>query len=182
MPNLNVETTQLIIVGAIAVAMLVQAFVLLATFIVMRKSIDRLHEQLDETRLKVTGLIDKMAPLIESTREFLVHTAPKIESAVADIAVVTQKLRAETEDVQVAANELIDRARRQGARMDSMMTKTLDAVERAAIFMTDTIAKPMRQLSAVLASAKAVVETLRSGPSDSRAQQEHSNSEQDFYA
>lgn len=182
MPNLNVETTQLIIVGAIAVAMLVQAFVLLATFIVMRKSIDRLHEQLDETRLKVTGLIDKMAPLIESTREFLVHTAPKIESAVADIAVVTQKLRAETEDVQVAANELIDRARRQGARMDSMMTKTLDAVERAAIFMTDTVAKPMRQLSAVLASAKAVVETLRSGPSDSRAQQEHSNSEQDFYA
>ncbi len=182
MPNLNVETTQLIIVGAIAVAMLVQAFVLLATFIVMRKSIGRLHEQLDETRLKVTGLIDKMAPLIEGTREFLVHTAPKIESVVADIAVVTQKLRAETEDVQVAANELIDRARRQGARMDSMMTKTLDAVERAAIFMTDTVAKPMRQLSAVLASAKAVVESLRNGTSDGRAQQEHANSEQDFYA
>jgi len=182
MPNLNVETTQLIIVGAIAVAMLVQAFVLLATFIVMRKSIDRLHQQLDETRSKVTGLLDKVTPLIESAREFLVHTAPKIESAVADIAVVTQKLRAETEDVQVAANELIDRARRQGARMDSMMTKTLDAVERAAIFMTDTVAKPMRQLSAVLASAKAVVESLRSGTSDGRAQQEHANSEQDFYA
>ncbi len=182
MPNLNVEITQLIIVGAVALAMLIQAFVLLATFIVMRKSIDKLHEQLDETRNKVIGLVDKIVPLVESTREFLVHTAPKIESAVSDIAVVTQKLRAETEDVQVAANELIDRARRQGARMDSMMTKTLDAVERAAIFMTDTVAKPMRQLSAVLASAKAVVESLRSGSPDGRAQQEHANSEQDFYA
>ncbi len=182
MADLNLQTTQLIIVAAVALSMLVQAFVLLAAFIVARNAIKEVHEDLDETRAKVMGLIDKIQPLVESTREFLAHTTPKIESAVADIAVVTQKLRAESNDVQVAANELIERARRQGARVDSMMTKTFDTVERAAGFMTDTIAKPMRQLSAVLASAKAVVETLRTGPTDGRAHAEHVNSEQDFYA
>jgi ABC-type transporter Mla subunit MlaD len=182
MANLDLQTTQLIIVAAVALSMLVQALVLLATFIVARKMIMKLQNDLDETRAKVMGLIDKVQPLVEKTREFLEHTTPKIEGAVADIAVVTQKLRAESDDVQAAASDLIERARRQGARMDSMMTKTLDTVDRAASFMTDTVAKPMRQLSAVLASAKAVVETLRSGPTDGRARTEHVNSEQDFYA
>ena len=39
MPNLNVETTQLIIVAAVALAMLIQAFVLLAIFIVAAEEI-----------------------------------------------------------------------------------------------------------------------------------------------
>jgi uncharacterized protein YoxC len=182
MANLDLQTTQLIIVAAVALSMLIQAFVVLAVFIVARKTINKLQDDLDETRAKVMGLIDKIQPLVESTREFLTRTTPKIEAAVGDIAVVTQKLRAESDDVQAAASELIDRARRQGARMDSMMTKTLDTVDRAASFMTDTVSKPMRQLSAILASAKAVVETLRTGPTDGRARTEHINSEQDFYA
>jgi hypothetical protein len=70
--------------------------------------------------------------------------------------------------------------------MDTMMTKTLDTVDRAASFMTDTVSKPMRQLSAVMASAKAIVETLRTGPADGRtdgrARTEHVNTEQDYYA
>jgi len=182
MAELNLQTTQLIIVAAVALTMLIQAVVMLAIFGVLRKTIHTLHEELGETRAKVSVLIDKFEPIIESTRDFLVHTAPKIEAAATDIAVVTQKLRAESNDVQAAAGELIERARRQGARMDSMMTKTLDGVDRAATFMTDTIGKPMRQLSAVLASAKAVVDTLRANPADGRGPTEHVNSEQDFYA
>jgi hypothetical protein len=189
MADLNMQTTQLIIVAAVALTMLIQAFVLLAALIVARKTIKKMHEELDETRAKVMVLVDKVQPIIEKvpaildhTREFLVKTTPKIEGAVADLAVVTQKIRAESNDVQVAASELIERARRQGARVDSMMTKTLDTVDRAASFMTDTVSRPMRQLSAVMASAKAVVETLRTGPANGRGRTEHVNGEQDFYA
>jgi hypothetical protein len=182
MANLDLQTTQLIIVAAVALSMLIQAIVLLATFIVARKMITKLQDDINELRTKAMGLIDQVQPLVEKTRVFLEHTTPKIENAVADIAVVTQKIRAESDDVQAAASELIERARRQGARMDTMMTRTLDTVDRAASFMTDTVAKPMRQLSAVMASAKAVVDTLRTGPADGRARTEHVNSEQDFYA
>ena len=181
MANLDMQTTQLIIVAAVALSMLVQAFVLLASFILARKVIKKLQDDLDETRAKLSGVMDKVQPILESTHEFLARTTPKIEAVVADVAVVTQKLRAESNDVQIAATELIERTRRQGARIDSMMTRTFDAVERTAGFMTDSVAKPMRQLSAVLASAKAVVETLRT-PTDGRARTEHVNSEQDFYA
>jgi methyl-accepting chemotaxis protein len=188
MADLNVQTTQLIILAAVVLSMLVQAFVLLAAFMVARKTITKLQGDLDETRGKVSALIEKAQPVVERTREFLAKTTPKIETAVEDIVVVTQRLRAEAEDVQTAATELIERARRQGARMDSMMTRTLDTLDRAASFMTVTVSKPMRQLSAVLASAKAVVETLRTGPADGHiredghARAEHIKSEQDYYA
>ena len=181
MTNLNLETTNLILAAVVVFSMLVQAIVLLALFLVLRKSINKLLDQLDETRSKVTGLIESVQPVVERTREFLEHTGPKLESTVTDLAAVAQKLRNETNDVQVAATELIDRIRRQGARLDSMMTKTLDTVDRAAGFMTDAISKPMRQLSAVLASAKAVVETLRAPTPDSRHKPEHFQDDPDYF-
>lgn len=181
MTNLNLETTNLILAGVVVFSMLVQAIVLLALFLVFRKSINKLQEELEETRTKVTGLIDTVQPVFERASEFFVHTGPKIESTVTDLAAIAQKLRAETNDVQAAATELIERLRRQGARMDSMMTKTLDTVDRAASFMTETISKPMRQLSAVLASAKAVVETLRTGAPESRPEPEHLQDNPDYF-
>jgi len=194
MADANVQITLLIILAAVALSMLIQAFAVLAAFFVARKTINKLQGELNETRAKVMGLMDKAEPIIENTREFLVRATPKIEAAIADVTEVTQKMRAESKDVQVAANELIERARRQGARVDTMMTKTFDTVERAAGFMTHAVAKPMRQLSAVMASAKAVVETLRNGQTDGhvrpgihvrpevRPHVERIKTEQDFYA
>ncbi len=161
MQNLNLQTTELIIVAAVAVTMLLQAIMLVALFVVLRKTINTLHEELDDNRRSIKNLMDKVEPVIERIGEFLNHSGPKIESTLEDFATVAHKLRTQTEDVQVAASEVIERVRNQSARMDSMMTKTLDGVDRAATFMTDAVGKPMRQLSAVLASAKAVVDTLR---------------------
>ncbi len=181
MTNLNLETTNLILAAVVVFSMLVQAIVLLALFLVFRKLVNKLQEELEETRTKMTGLIETVQPVFERAGEFFVHTGPKIESTMTDLAAVAEKLRAETNDVQAAATELIDRLRRQGARMDSMMTKTLDTVDRAANFMTETISKPMRQLSAVLASAKAVVETLRTGAPESRPKPEHLQDNPDYF-
>jgi methyl-accepting chemotaxis protein len=158
---MNLQITELIIVAAVALTMLLQVIMLVALFVVLRKTIRTMHEELDENRRSLKNLVEKIEPIVERAGEFLSSSAPKVEATLTDIAAVAQKLRAQTEDVQVAAGEVIERVRRQGSRMDSMLTKTLDSVDRAATFMTDAVGKPMRQLSAVLASAKAVVETLR---------------------
>ena len=53
------------------------------------------------------------------------------------------------------------RVRRQASRLDTLMTNVLDTVDRASNFMADAVAKPMRQFSAILASVKAAIESLR---------------------
>ena len=75
----------------------------------------------------------------------------------------------QTADVQSAANEIIARVRRQASRIDTLMTNVLDAVERAGGFMADAVAKPMRQLSAILASVRAAIESLRTSRGRARS-------------
>ena len=49
-----------------------------------------------------------------------------------DLAAMSRNLRKQTGDVQVAAKEVIERMRRQSARVDSMLTGILDTAERAS--------------------------------------------------
>jgi hypothetical protein len=155
MAKLDSQTVQLIIVAAVAVTMLLQAVVLLAIFNTLRKAAQSIREDVEELRTSVL-------PVIDDVKELLVQTKPKIEAAAVDIAAMSHNLRKQTADVQVAANGVIERIQHQSIRIDTMLTRVLDAVDRTTGFMTDSVTKPMRQIAGLLASAKAIVETLRS--------------------
>lgn len=174
MPKLDNQTIQLALVAAVALAMLIQAIVLLAALIALRKLARNLQEQVEDIRSSVM-------PVIENTRDLFARLAPKIEETTSDLVVLTRALRDQTADVQAAADEIISRARRQASRVDTMLSSVLDAVDRAGVFMADTVAKPMRQLSAFLASAKAVVESLRSSDGASRADANRTSGDNDMF-
>ena len=154
MANLDTSPLQLILVALVALALLAQAAVLFAFFIVLRKLAKSILEEIQELRSSVTPVVDK-------TRDLLTRVAPKVEETTTDLAALAHTLRVQAADMQTAADEIVARVRRQTSRVDSMLSSVLDAVDRAGVFMADTITKPMRQLSAFLASAKAVVESLR---------------------
>jgi methyl-accepting chemotaxis protein len=154
MQNLDNQTIQLVLVAVVVLVMLVQTVVLLAVFFVIRKAARSMREDLEDLRSSV-------APIIYNTRDLLTRLTPKIEETTSDLAVLAHSLRTQAADVQSAADEIVERVRRQAGRLDTMLSNVLDAVERASVFMADAVAKPMRQLSAILASAKAVVESLR---------------------
>ena len=175
MPKLDNQTIQLALVAAVALAMLLQVIILFAVFIVLRKAARSIREDIETLRSSVT-------PIILNTRELLTRLIPKIEETTSDLAVLAHNLRLQVVDVQTAADEIIDRVRRQAGRIDSMLSNLLDAVERASAFMADTVAKPLRQLSAVLASAKAVIESLRTvDPAAARSRQNHASGDGDMF-
>lgn len=174
MPKFDNQTLQLALVAAVALALLIQAIVLLAAFIALRKLAKSIREEIEDLRSSVTPVIDK-------THDLITRLAPKIEGTTEDIAILTRTLRDQSADVQAAANEVIARVRRQASRIDTMLSSVLDAVDRAGIFMADTVAKPMRQLSAFLASAKAVVESLRNAETSQRTPSNHAPGDKDLF-
>ena len=156
--KLDNQTLQLILIALVALAMLIQAIVLLVAFMAMRKAVRSADKKFEELRSSIVPLVDK-------TRDLVTRLAPKIEATAEDVAALTHSLRLQTTDVQYAANEIVTRVRSQAGRIDAMLTNVLDAIERAGDFMADAVSKPMRQLSAILASAKAALESLRNyGP------------------
>ncbi len=174
MPNLDNQTIQLALIAVVVLVVLIQAIVLISALVALRKLAKSILKEIEEMRSAVM-------PVIENTRNLLARVAPKIEQTTSDLALLTRALRNQTADVQAVADEIIGRAQRQAHRVDTMLSNVLDAVDRAGSFMADTVTKPMRQLSAFLASAKAVIESLRSTQGTSRAEVNRASGDNDLF-
>ena len=161
MPNLDHETIELIIIVASGLLVLVQTIILLAISISLRKAASSVKDEVEDLRASVV-------PIIADTKQVIVRLMPKLESTVRDLSVVagdlreiSQGLKAQSREVEASAAEIVQRVRHQTSRVDSMITGALDNVDRASEFVAYAVNRPVRQASALLASAKAIIESLR---------------------
>jgi uncharacterized protein YoxC len=157
---MNHDTIELACIGLGALALLIQSVVLLAIFLGMGKATKKIQEEIEDIRSSVMPVLKDTRELVDSAREFFARVSPKVESTVTDVSEVTRILRAQAADVEVTVDQVLERVRKQAGRIDTMFSGTLDAVDKASAFVTETVSKPVRQLSGVLASIKAIVESL----------------------
>lgn len=148
------ENTILAFVALAAVALAIQTIGIIATLLVARKAARNVREEMEHYRSKVM-------PIIQRAQEVVEKVAPKVESAAEELSAITTRLREQTAEVQLAANDIISRTQNQVGRVDHMVTAVFDRVERAGAFVSGAVSKPMRQLSGFIASFRAVVDTLR---------------------
>lgn len=145
-----------IFVGLTAFALLVQAIVMLAAFLTIRKKVASLQTDVHE-------LHTKALPIIEKSRDTLERLSPKIDSVTTDITEVVRSLREQTYQFQAVAGDVLDRVHRQTSRVDHMFTGMVDGVEHAGNVVAGSVIKPVRQVNAILAGARAFLSVLASG-------------------
>jgi len=153
---MNNETLLVLFVGLTSCALLVQAIVMLVGFLAIRKTVNTMHSEFQE--LKTTIL-----PILTTSKETLDRVAPKIESVAADTADVARIAKQQAQDFQVVAAEILDRVHRQTIRVDDMFTSVIDGVEHTTNVVAQTVSRPVRQATAMLAGAKAFLATLATG-------------------
>jgi uncharacterized protein YoxC len=170
MPNFDPQTIQLALIAAIAGALILQTIFLLAILVAVRKTARSLKEEIEDLRSSVM-------PIIYNTRDLMARLTPRVEATIDDLAHMAQGMRAQTADLQASAREVVERLRAQAGRVDAMLSSVLDAVDRAGDFVTEAVSKPVRQISGLVASVKAVVESLRDAES---AHPAHSSDEDRF--
>lgn len=155
MLKLDNQTLLLAFIAVTGLAVLLQAFLLLAIFVTIRKAALSVAKQAEDLR-------SSMMPVIYNTRELVARMTPKLEGAVDDLATITEGLKKQTAEAQITLGQALDCVRQQTSRMDSMLTGMLNSVDRASRFVNETVAKPVRQVSGIVASVKAFVDALRS--------------------
>lgn len=154
---MNNETTWLIVFVALtAFALLVQAIMIVAAYFIVRKTMKTVESHVSE--LRTTAM-----PLLHKTKDTLDKVRPKVESIAEDVADLTSRLREEGVHVQATTSEILNRVNKQTTRVDTMLTNIVDSVEHASYAMADSVAKPARQVSALLAGARAFVTVLATG-------------------
>lgn len=161
MPKLDNNTLLLAFVGVTAVAIVLQTIILLAIFTAIRKAARSVKEEVDDLRSSIM-------PIIDNSRDLFARLGPKIEATIDDLSEIAHGLRIQTAEVQASAFEIMDKLRRQTSRLDRMFTAVLDAVDRAGGFVAETVSLPMRKISGLLASIKAIIESLRTPPPEPR--------------
>ena len=161
----NIETILAILVAVIAVAGLIQLIIVFALSLVIRKSVKQATEYASEIGDKVTPVLENAKVLMQITRQLITKLEPKLESAATDLADLAHTANVEAKKMQESADEISERVRRQAARVDVMTTEALNGLDRVGNILNQTVTVPVRQVSGVVAAAKAILETLRSGPS-----------------
>jgi hypothetical protein len=162
MPKFDNNTLLLAFVGVTAVAIVLQTIILLAIFTAVRKATKAVTEDIEDLRSSVM-------PIIYNSRDMFARLGPKIEATIDDLSEIAHGLRIQTVEVQSSAIEIMDKLRRQTTRLDRMFTTVLDAVDRAGGFVAETVSLPMRKISGLLASIKAIIESLRTPPPEPRS-------------
>jgi methyl-accepting chemotaxis protein len=124
----------------------------------VRKTARSLKDEIEDLRSAVM-------PIIYNTRDVIARVTPRVEATIDDLAHMAQDMRVQTADLQASVREVVERLRAQASRVDSMLSGMLDAVDRAGDFLADAVSKPVRQIQGLVASVKAVVESLRESES-----------------
>jgi hypothetical protein len=145
-----------VFIAVTAAAVLLQAGILVAMFIGVRKTSAKMEALAEEVRTK-------LLPTIETTRSMLTELRPGIESSVANIRETTALVHAQSVRLDATINDLVDRTRLQIIRADEMVTRTLDRVEDATEKVHRTVVSPIRQVSGVIQGLTAGLEFLVAG-------------------
>ena len=155
MSTSGIPTIEIVILVLVAVALLLQACFVLLVLIGMGKLSRIVKEEIADVRSTVM-------PLIYDTRELLTKVSPKIEATADDVAAILHAFRGPSAALGSAGTELAGRIHRQSARVESMFSGLMDTADRTGTVVAGTVSKPIRRLAGLVASARAVIETLRS--------------------
>ncbi|MGD0547766.1 MAG: hypothetical protein ABR991_08040 [Terracidiphilus sp.] len=176
LPKLDHETILLAFAVVTGLALLFQTFLLVLITVSVSKAARSLKREAESLRTSVMPVIYDTRDMMANTQVILVsmqdfisgaqgvlaRLSPKIESVSGDLAVITQGLRIQTAEMQLTAMEILERVRKQGNRLDEMCTSLLDSMDRAGGYVAQAVGAPVRQVSRMLNTVKAVVESLRS--------------------
>jgi cell fate (sporulation/competence/biofilm development) regulator YmcA (YheA/YmcA/DUF963 family) len=136
-----------------AAAVMLQACILAAMYIAMRKSSARIEALAAEVKSKVL-------PAVEQAQATLTELRPKLQVIVSNLEETTTTVRSQVQRVDAAVNDVVDRARLQVIRADELLSRTLDRVEQTSDIVHKTVISPVRQLSGLVQGITAGLEFL----------------------
>ncbi len=149
----NLTSVFIAITGA---AVLLQAGILAAMYLAMRKSSARMEALATEVKTKVL-------PTVEQAQEIMTDLRPKIETIADNLQESTTVVREQVKRMDATVNDVVDRARLQVIRADELLTRTLDRVEQTSDMVHKTVISPVRQLSGLMQGITVGLEFLFAG-------------------
>jgi hypothetical protein len=128
---------------ATAVAVVIQAGILVGLFLTVRKTTQRVESIATEVRTKAI-------PTFETAQSMMTELRPRITEIVTNVDESARMARAQMERLDVTVSDIVDRTRLQVIRADELVSRTMDRVEETSDMVHKTVISPIRQLSGLI--------------------------------
>jgi hypothetical protein len=145
-----------IFVGVTAAAVVIQAGILVALFVAVKKSTSRMEALATEVKTKVM-------PTVDTAQSMLVEWRPKMDTIASNVSETTTVVRGQVERLDATVTDIVDRTRLQVIRADELLNRTMDRIEETSDAVHRTVISPVRQLSGVIQGLTAGLEFLLGG-------------------
>lgn len=151
-----------IIVGVGVLVFSIVLVILAGTVLHARK---RVHQLLDHYE---TAIAPHIGPMVKSTHSLIDELSPKLKHITTNLVEVTDILRTETQHISVSLGDVVERTHQQAARVDHIVSSTLNGIGHATAAVQEGIAAPIRHLSGMF-------DELRAGVGSFLRKRPHSN-------
>jgi uncharacterized protein HemX len=140
-------------IAATAIAVVIQAGILVALYISVRKSTGKMEALATEFKTKAL-------PTIETAQNMLVELRPKIEAMATNVSESSAVVRTQIHRLDATLTDVLDRTRLQVIRADELLNRTMDRVEETSEVVHKTVLSPLRQVNGFMSALSTGVEVF----------------------
>jgi methyl-accepting chemotaxis protein len=144
-----------IVLGVGVLAFIAVLIALAITALRARKRIRQLMQQYE------TSVAPHIGPMVQSARSLVEDLSPKLKHITSNLVEVSDILRSEAQHITVSLSDVVERTHQQAARVDHIVSSTLNGIGHATAAVQEGIAAPMRHLSGMLDGLRAGFGSLR---------------------
>jgi hypothetical protein len=137
-----------------AAAVVLQAVILIALFIQLRRTAARVEQSTVDLQARLTPILTRVEVLVEDL-------SPRISGIVADASEITRLTRGQAQRADRILSEALERLRLQVVHVDQIVTGTMEAVEEAGSKLRKTIWGPIIRATALVRGIQTGLEFFR---------------------
>ena len=171
---MNINSTMLAFVIVAAVAIVLQMVILFALYKMMRETTSRMENLAGRMEEQTT-------PVLVTAHAILEDAQPKLAEITSNLAESTATVRAQVAQMAEVTGEIVDRARMQAARLDSLVSTTVDKIELTTDFVQHSVIGPVRRIQAIVQAVSAGLSFLRANRARRRAENNDSGVDEEMF-
>src|SRR5262249_30909719 len=132
-----------------------------------------LYRATAQSAKRMEGIVGRLeeqgAPILATSRAILDDAQPKIAEITSNLADSTALVRTHVAGMAEATGEIVERARQQAARLDDLVSNTVDKIEATTDVVQNSVLSPIRRIQALVQAVSAGVSFLRANRRAHRA-------------
>jgi hypothetical protein len=137
-----------------AIAVVLQAIVLVVLFLQLRRTAARVEQTIADLNARLTPILSRVQILVEDV-------APRISGIIADATELTRLARSQAQKIDRILTETMERLRLQLIHVDQILTGAMEAVEETGSRLRATIWGPVVRASAIIRGIQTGLEFFR---------------------